>query len=113
MKERIEKLIDEALKSEPSFELRKDFKDRVVKAIRKKEQAFQRRLYGWMLIGTLIIFGFGYATIAYFLPSALNSFSSINGISDQLIPGAVLVGVVVLVIQYLDKRLIKEKMLGA
>ncbi|WP_421765172.1 hypothetical protein [Ekhidna sp.] len=111
MKERIEKLIDEVLKSEPSFELSKDFKDQVIVAIRKKERAVQRRLYSWMLMGTLVIFGFGYATISYFLPSVLESLGSANSLSDKLIPGAVLVCVAVLVIQYLDKRLVKERML--
>ncbi len=111
MKERIEKLIDEALKAEPAFQLRKDFKDRVVQAIRKKEKASQRRLYIWMALGTLVIFGFGYGTIAIFLPSVLESFGSMSKGTTQLVPVAVLIGLLVLVIQYLDKRLIKDKML--
>lgn len=113
MKERIEKLIDEALKIEPAFQLRKDFKDKVVLAIRKREKANQRRLYLWMVFGTLIIFGFGYGTIAYFIPEALQSFGNMTSGTSQLIPIAVLVGLLVLVIQYLDKRLIKDKMLHA
>ncbi|WP_370086276.1 hypothetical protein [Ekhidna sp.] len=113
MKERIEKLIDEALKMEPTFQLRKDFKDKVVLTIRKKEKANQRRLYLWMTFGTLIIFGFGYGTIAYFIPEALQNFGNMASWTSQLIPIAVLVGLLVLVIQYLDKRLVKDKMFHA
>lgn len=110
MKNRMEDIIEEALKSEPKFELRKDFKDQVVQAIRKKELKSQRRLYIWMAFGTLIIFGFGYATISFFLPSLISSFSG-NEISQQLIPSAILVGIAVIIVQYLDKRLVKEKFL--
>lgn len=111
MKERIEKLIDEALKAEPAFQLRKDFKDRVVLAIKKKEKASQRRLYFWMVLGTLVIFGFGYCTIAYFIPSALESLGTVSSGTSQLVPIAVLIGLLIMVIQFLDKRLVKDKML--
>ncbi|MEQ9468316.1 MAG: hypothetical protein RLN88_12960 [Ekhidna sp.] len=107
----IEKMIDQALKTEPSFQLRKDFKDRVVSMIRRKEKASQRRLYFWMSLGTLVIFGFGYAAISYFMPSL---FQSLRGASDgvsQLVPLAVLIGVILTVIQFLDKRLVKDKMM--
>jgi ABC-type Na+ efflux pump permease subunit len=110
MKKRIEQLIDEALRKEPTFQLRKDFKDRVIQAIRKKEKASQRKLYMWMALGTLIIIGFGYGVISYFLPSMMESFQGFNG-SSQIIPLAVLIGVIVIVIQFLDKRLVKDKML--
>ncbi|MEQ8906458.1 hypothetical protein [Ekhidna sp.] len=110
MTKRIEQLIDEALRIEPSFQLRKDFKDRVVQAIRKKEKASQRKLYMWMALGTLIIMGFGYGVISYFLPSMLESFKGFRG-SSQIVPLAVLIGIITIVIQYLDKRLVKDKML--
>lgn len=108
---RIEDLIDEALKTEPTFQLRKDFKDRVVHAIRKREKASQRRLYLWMALGTLVIFGFGYATIAYFMPSVLDSFGGASNTLEQVVPLGILAGVIVLVIQYLDKKLVKDRML--
>ena len=50
MKMNIEELIDEALKTEPKFELRKDFKDRIVYAIKKQEKSSQRKLYIWMAL---------------------------------------------------------------
>lgn len=112
MKDRIEQLIDEALKTEPSFQLRKDFKDRVLEVIRRKEKISQRKLYFWMALGTLIIFGFGYATIAYFLPSMFESISGINSVVPNLIPIAVLLGVILTLIQYLDKKLVKNKLLS-
>ncbi|WP_420318610.1 hypothetical protein [Ekhidna sp.] len=107
---KIEELIEEALRTEPSFQLKSDFKDRVIKAIRRREKRSQRRLYLWMALGTLVIFGFGYATIAYFMPSVLNTFQTLKG-GNQIVPLAVLIGVTVVLIQYLDKRLIKDKML--
>ncbi|WP_462250282.1 hypothetical protein [Ekhidna sp.] len=106
----IEKIIDEALKMEPAFELRKDFKDKVLSAIKRSEKVSQRKLYFWMLAGTMTIFGFGYATISYFLPNLLGSFNSMNGTIPNLTPIAVLVGVLIAVIQYLDKRLVKNKL---
>lgn len=111
MKQDLEKLIDQALKTEPSFSLRKDFKDRVLHAVKKQEKASQRKLYLWMALGTLVIIAFGYGTIAYFLPSTLESFSVLPDGTSGLIPLAVLIGLLVTVAQYLDKLLVKNKML--
>lgn len=111
MTKRIEELIDEALKTEPSFQLRKDFKDRVVHAIRKKEKASQRRLYLWMALGTIVIFGFGYGTIAYFMPTVLENFGGAINSLENVVPLGVLAGVIVFIIQYLDKKLVKDRML--
>ncbi|MEP1033335.1 hypothetical protein [Ekhidna sp.] len=108
---KIEDLIDEVLKTEPDFQLRKDFKDRVVQAIRKQEKASQRKLYIWMALGTLIIFGFGYGTIAYFLPGTLDSLKTFNDGVSGIIPLAVLIGLLITVVQYLDKRLVKNKII--
>ncbi len=108
---KIEELIDEVLKIEPDFQLRKDFKDRVVSAINRQEKASQRKLYLWMALGTLVIFGFGYGTIAYFLPG---TFESLNGLNDGvsgIIPLAVVIGILITLVQYLDKRLVKNKIL--
>ncbi len=111
MKEDIEKMIDEALKTEPIFQLRKDFKDRVVHAIRKQERSSQRKLYFWMALGTLVIFGFGYATIAYFLPSMFENFGTVNDSISNIVPLAVMAGILIALIQYLDKRLVKNKIM--
>ena len=107
----IDHIIDEALKSEISFELRKDFKDRVFQSIRKKERAGQRRLYLWMTLGTLVILGFGYAIISYFMPSIFENFGTASSESGKLISLAVSAGVIILLIQYLDKQLVQERLL--
>ncbi|WP_425391147.1 hypothetical protein [Ekhidna sp.] len=107
---RIEDIIDEALKTEPTFQLSRDFKDRIIQTVRKKERSSQRKLYLWMALGTLVIIGFGYATIAYFMPSTLESFESIKT-GNKVVPLAVLAGLLIVVIQYLDKRLVKDKIL--
>lgn len=111
MKHKIETLIDEVLKTEPEFQLRKDFKDRVLQVIRKQEKATQRKLFFWMALGTLVILGFGYATIAYFLPGTFESFNGFDDGVSKSIPLAVLLGVLIAAVQYLDKRLVKNKMI--
>lgn len=111
MKRRLEDLIDEALSTEPSFQLRKDFKDRVVQVVRKRERASQRRLYLWMALGTFIIFGFGYATMAYFMPTVLERFGGMTNTVEQIVPMGVLIGIIIIAIQYLDKKLVKDRML--
>ena len=111
MKVNIDHLIDEALKTEPYFNLRKDFKDRVVKAIRRQERISQRKLYSWMVLGTVVIVGLGYATISYFLPNTFEVLGKANQGISGLTPLAILIGVLVIFIQYLDKRLVKNKLL--
>ena len=108
---KIEQLIDEVLRSEPEFQLRNDFKDRVLQVIKKKEKASQRKLYIWMALGTLIIFGFGYGTISYFLPDTIESFKGLNDGVSGLVPLAVLIGLLITIVQYLDKRLVKNKLI--
>ena len=109
MKKRLEELLDEALHMEPQFQLRGDFKDRVLKAIQKKEKSQQRKLYFWMALGTLVMLGFGFGIMAYFLPATLDSIGGSTGIGDQVVPVAILIGIAVGVIQYLDKKLVKDK----
>lgn len=110
MKEDIEKIIDSALREKPEFQLRQDFSDLVIKRLRKLEAASQRKLYFWIALGTLVIFGSGAALIAIFVPATWLQSLKMEGF-DQIIPLAVAIGVVVGVIQYLDKRLVKDKML--
>ncbi|MEO9870821.1 hypothetical protein [Ekhidna sp.] len=107
----IEDIVDQALKTEPSFQLGTDFKDRVIKAVRNRERVSQKRLYLWMTLGIVIMFGFGYATFAYFLPSALENLKGVQNLTNQVVPMAVLIGVLITIIQVLDSRLIKNKKL--
>ncbi len=103
MKKNIDQIIEDALKIEPKFNLGADFKDRVTKMIRKKERKIQRKLYLLISIGVIMIFGAGIALVQYFGNiEALYQF-------DQLVPLAVIVGGLVAIIQYLDKRLVKDK----
>lgn len=101
---KIEELIDQALKSEPAFKLSGDFKDRVLKAIKKRERKSQRRLYVLMALGIVIIMSFGVMILAYF-----QSLDTLNGFKN-IVPIAVLIGGVIAVIQYLDNKLVKKKM---
>ena len=102
---KIEELVDKALRTEPSFNLKNDFRDRVLKAVRRKEKISQRRLYMFMALGVVVMFGFGFAILAYF--QNLESLSAFKNI----VPIAVMIGGVVAIIQYLDNKLVKKKIL--
>ena len=104
MKKNIDQLIDDALKSEPNFNLGADFRDRVVKTIRKNERRSQRKLYVLISLGVLGIFGVGLGLVSYLGIQEL--FSGMG----QLAPLAVLIGGAVVVIQYLDKKLVKDRL---
>lgn len=108
MSEKIEKLIDEALKAEPAFKLRGDFRDRVVQTIKRKEQGSQRKFYFFLLFGMIMMSGFGYALFKYYFPQMqmMEGFKEVN----SLIPYAILGGVVIAVIQFLDKKLVKDRL---
>jgi biotin transporter BioY len=101
---KIENIIEQALKSEPAFKLGIDFKDRVLKTIRKKEKRVQRRLFILMALGVVIIMGFGVITLLYF-----QKLDSLKGL-ENIVPMAVMIGGVVAVIQYLDNKLVKKKL---
>lgn len=101
---KVDELIDQVLKTEPTFKLSDGFKERVLKSIRKKDRRSQRILFALMGLGVIIIFGFGVSLLAYFQNlEALSSFKNI-------VPIAVLIGGVVAMIQYLDNKLVKKKM---
>ena len=113
MSDRLEKILDEALKSEPKLDLREGFAEGVVKAVRKKESSKQRKIYLWMIVGCLIMFGFGYAMMKAFIPEAFEG-QGLFSLGDQfnnVIPIAVILGIVIVAIQYLDRKLVKEKYL--
>ena len=108
-----EEILENALKAEPSFKLKEGFSDRVLKAIRRKELRNQRKLYIWMALGFLVMFGFGVMLMSMFAPDTLIS-SGIFDLGDQFnrsIPFAIILGLVIVAIQYLDKKLIKDKYL--
>lgn len=109
MSDKIDKWIDEALKTEPSFQLRGDFRDRVVKTIRRKEKGSQRRFFFMMALGIVVMGAFGYAIMAYYFPNlkTTDGFSEVN----RIIPFGVLLGVIIAGIQYLDKKLVKDRFL--
>ena len=107
MSEKIEKWIDEALRAEPAFHLGADFKDKVVKAIRKREQANTRNLYFLMVLGIIVICAIAFGTISFFMPDALAYLKSIRSV----VPFAVILGSLIAIIQYLDKKLVRDRIL--
>lgn len=114
MKEDIDHIIEEALKAEPSFKLNSDFRNRTFKAIRKLESRAQRRLFVLIAFGSLLMVLVGVSTVAYFLPGLLD-FSAISSSTqgiDSLVPIAILIGILLVVIQFLDKKLIKDRYLS-
>ncbi|MEM7298884.1 MAG: hypothetical protein AAF391_11535 [Bacteroidota bacterium] len=107
MSDKIDKWIDEALKTEPAFKLRGDFRDRVVETIRKKEQRNQKSFYFWMILGILSICAFGYGVVVFFTPTLFEGLGDMS----KIMPIAIVVGIVMALIQFLDKKLVKERMI--
>ncbi|GAB4244534.1 MAG: hypothetical protein Tsb0034_22750 [Ekhidna sp.] len=108
MSDKIEKWIDEALRTEPSYKVRGDFRDKVVKAIRRKEQKDQRSIYFWMTFGLLVFCAAGYVSLTYFFPTMFQGFGQLR----QITPIAILIGVLIVTVQYLDKKLVKDRLIG-
>lgn len=109
MSGRVDEIIEKALKSEPKLEFSEGFADKVVRTIRKKESQNQRKLYLWMALGCLVMFAFGFAIMKTFVPGYLDGFSGDQ--FNKVIPLAVIIGLIVVFIQYLDQKLVKEKYL--
>ena len=113
MKKDIDHIVEEALRTEPPFRLNSDFKHKTLKAIRKMEARSQKRLFVLIGVGSILMVLMGVGTIAYFLPELLDfgALRSTQGI-DSLVPIAILIGIMLVVIQFLDKRLIKDRYLS-
>ncbi len=99
-----DKIVEDGLRMEPDFKLGLDFKDRVSKLIRSRERISQRKFYLLIVLGMVGIVGAGLGVVLYF--ADLQAFASLG----QIVPLAVLVGALVAGIQYLDKKLVKDKM---
>ncbi len=99
-----DKIVEDGLKMETNFKLGLDFKDKVVKLIRRRERISQRKFYFLIALGMVAIVGSGLAVVLYF--TDIQSFESFK----QIVPLAVLIGSMVAGIQYLDKKLVKDKM---
>lgn len=107
MSDKLEKWIEEALKAEPTFQLRGDFRDRVVKVIRSQERKSQRRFYFYLAFGLIFMIGTGLGLILFYFPGVFSGTSEVA----KLLPLAVLVGLLLVVVQYLDQKLVKDKMI--
>ena len=105
MNEDFEKIVEEGLRREPGFKLGLDFKDRVAKAIRRKEKISQRRFYVLILVGVILLFSAGVGVMAYF--GQLESFKQLGSVA----PLAVVIGGMVVAVQWLDKKLVKDKLI--
>ncbi len=99
-----DKIVEDGLRMETDFKLGLDFKDKVVKLIRKRERISQRKFYLMIALGMITIVGSGLGVVLYF--ADFQAFASLG----QIVPLAVLVGSLVAGIQYLDKKLVKDKM---
>lgn len=99
-----DKIVEDGLKIEPDFKLGLDFKDRVSKLIRKRERISQRKFYMLIAFGVIAMFGAGLGVVLYF--AELSAFAELG----KIVPLAVLIGSLVAGIQYLDKKLVKDKM---
>lgn len=113
MKKHIDQIIDDALKSEPDFRLNQDFRNSVFKAIRRKEATFQRKIYFLIGLGVICMIAAGMVSIAYFIPGLdLTALKGSSQGGESLVPIAILIGVMLVVIQFLDMKLIKDRYLS-
>ncbi|MEM0942239.1 MAG: hypothetical protein AAF600_21955 [Bacteroidota bacterium] len=104
---KIENWIDEALKTEINFELSKGFKNSVLTAIKKKELRSEQKVYLLIVLGVILMVLAGYVCIALFFPDLIQKMSQEK--VNKLIPTAVIAVVLIALVQYLDKKLIKER----
>ena len=113
MKERLEEIVDQALKSAPTYRLSDGFKDQVVKMIRKKERTSQRKFYFLLTFGVLSFVIIGFILLVHYFPTLITGSNNVLGIKEinRSIPFAILIGIAIAVIQYLDKKLVKDKMI--
>ncbi len=101
----IDKLIEASFRNEPLFQLKEDFSDKLMLHLRKRERRRERKLYFCLSLGIAVLLTFGVIMI-----SALVDLKYIK-IADGFTPLAVLVGGLVVLFQYLDKRLVKDRMI--
>lgn len=109
MKNKVDKWIDEALRSDIDCTLRNDFRDKVMKAIKRREKTSQRRLYFWMILGISAIIGCGLFISRVFAPALFQGLENF----DHIVPIAIVMGLAITLIQYLDKVLIKNRLLSS
>ncbi|MBC6426947.1 MAG: hypothetical protein GDA51_10895 [Ekhidna sp.] len=113
MKKEVEELIEKCLRTAPPYELNHGFSARVLKTIRRKERRNQQKLFIFVTIGFLcmLLTGFGLISLSY--PTLLSG----EGVSDlfiqfnKIVPFAIILGLLIAGVQYLDKKLVKEKYL--
>ena len=100
-------LIDEALKKEPEFRLEEGFEDRVLKKMRQRESKKQWKLYVFMAVAMVMMLGYGLSSL-----TAIVDFNAslVNNIS-QFVPLAAMIGCLVVVVQWIDNKLIKDRVL--
>ena len=103
---KIEEILEEALRKEPDFDFKSGFHDQVIRKIRKHEKSHQQWLYGVIMAGTLTIFGIGAVLVSYF-----GGFEMLKDMG-QIVPMAILLGIIVVIIQFLDKKLVKDKLIN-
>lgn len=100
----LDRIVEEALSREPEFKLDAHFKDQVIIEVRKRERAKKRRLNALLLAITLVTTSFGIALIFIFKLDGL--FRQLSGV----VPIGIFIGVLVVIVQFLDRKLIKEQM---
>lgn len=99
----IDQLIESALGSEPEFKLKADFKDQVVRVIKKREQNRQRKFYLFLGLSTFLMTAIGIVfTINYIKIASIE-------VQNSFLPLAISLGLMLVVFQYLDKRLVKDR----
>lgn len=99
-----DKLIN-AMKSEPDFRLSERFSAQVLTKILRKERATVLRNNMLLALGIILFLGISFAALVYFMEARQVSFVV------SLAPWILLISGAVAIIQFLDAKLIKHRLL--
>jgi len=103
---KLDNIIDEALRKDPEIKIEPAYRDKVIYQIRKNKSKANFKQYLLISIITCILGGLGVGMIFMFkIQLAIQELG-------QIIPMAVLFGAILVVFQYLDKKLIKDKLIN-
>ena len=96
-------MVFEALGKQPDFKLSGDFAKKVIAKIDQLERKKKRGFYLLMSAGIVVMFGSFVAAMFYsYGPEGMSQFQDIT-------TWGVMIGVIIAVVQYLDRKLIRKK----
>jgi len=104
---KIDQIVEEAIRIEPMMEIEASFKDEVINRIRKNKRKEIIKVYALIFLVIIFLVGIGMGMLLFFkVQIAVKEIGPI-------IPIAVLLGAMIVLIQYLDKKLLKDRLVNS